>query len=144
MALCIGTSFHQAILSFQLDTLFPMAPVGVDAPTSHSRDKQPAQSPPDATSTPLQPEVSSSSGAALQGSMTDQCLTSLENSLSQLLSLIQQAQELQQSWPPEQPPISQQPPPLSQLLLPVCLPNKFLACCPPFLLKGSLLCLPHL
>ena len=65
-----------------------------------------------------------------QGSSLDQHLTSLENYLFQLLSLVQQAQEQQQSLPPEQPhtvqpqpPTSQQQPPsLLQLLGPLITP----------------------
>ena len=98
-----------------------MAPVGADtAPTSRSREKQPARPPPDATvMPPPQIEPPSTSGATLQSSAMEQRLTSLENSLAQLLSMIQEAQQQQQNQAPEQQPMmQQQPPSLSHQPLP--------------------------
>ncbi|KAF8486501.1 hypothetical protein JB92DRAFT_3131008 [Gautieria morchelliformis] len=85
-----------------------MAPAGTDTSTSRSRDKQPSRPSPEATVSPA-PDLAppSASGSTpfppfqQVAPSTDQRLTSLENTLSQLLSLLQQPG-------PVQPPLQQQ------------------------------------
>ncbi|KAF8514985.1 hypothetical protein JB92DRAFT_3115219 [Gautieria morchelliformis] len=96
-----------------------MAPPGTDALTSRSRDKQPARPSPDATvSSPSAPGGTPFPPFQQQVPTTDERLTVLENSLSQLLSLLQTQQLPQQqnlSGLPQPPnpsqPLPQPPPP---------------------------------